>query len=327
MRQAAAIVLLLVLGAAISGQNSSAEIRVPDTYQRLSARQSERLQAAIDKAVQRILSQKHVEPDKLAATLIDLRDPLRISSASYRGDQRIYPASVVKLFYLAAIERQLEDNEVRDTPELQRGIHDMIVNSSNEATQYILDVITGTSSGEELPAKKFEAWQHKRNRVNRWFEKMGYANINANQKTFCEDAYGIEQQSRNYNGQNRNTLTSSATARLLAEIVLGRLNTSERTAFMMSLLSRDWTKTTNDTDDQATGFTGRMLAERKLTGTRLWSKAGWTSTARHDAAYIETPDGLKFVLVVFTEAHANERDIIPTLASYILEELQIIRSP
>jgi hypothetical protein len=153
---------------------------------------------------------------------------------------------------------------------------------------------------------------------------MGYANINADQKTFCEDAYGIEQQSRNYNGQNRNALTTNATARLLAEIVLGRLNTSERTAFMMSLLSRDWTKTTNDADDQATGFTGRMLSDRKLTGTRLWSKAGWTSTTRHDAAYIETPDGLKFVLVIFTEGHANERDIIPTLASYILDELQII---
>jgi hypothetical protein len=54
----------------------------------------------------------------------------------------------------------------------------------------------------------------------------------------------------------------------------------------------------------------------------LWSKAGWTSNARHDAAYVETPDGQKFVLVVFTEKFANEREIIPGIAAKILQELR-----
>ena len=101
----------------------------------------------------------------------------------------------------------------------------MIVDSSNEATQYILDVLTDTSSGAEMPQKEFEEWQYKRNRVNRYFSSMGYTNINVNQKTFCEDAYGIEQQSRKYKGQNRNMLTTNATARLLAEIVTGPIVT------------------------------------------------------------------------------------------------------
>ena len=93
------------------------------------------------------------------------------------------------------------------TTELERGLKDMIVVSSNEATQYILDVITDTSSGSELPQKQFDAWQYKRNRVNRWYTALGYLNINVDQKTFCEDAYGIEQQSRKYKGENRNALT------------------------------------------------------------------------------------------------------------------------
>ena len=122
----------------------------------------------------------------------------------------------------------------------------MIVVSSNEATQYILDVLTDTSSGAELPQKEFETWQYKRNRVNRFYAAMGFTNINVNQKTFCEDAYGIEQQSRNYQGENRNMLTTDATARLLAEIVTGRMNTPERTKAMMDLMRRDPFAKTDD---------------------------------------------------------------------------------
>ena len=59
-----------------------------------------------------------------------------------------------------------------------------------------------------------------------------------------------------------------------------------------------------------------------MAGTRIWSKAGWTNKSRHDAAYIETPDGLKFVLVIFTENHANEREVIPTIAGKIVDRLR-----
>ncbi|MEP6850789.1 MAG: serine hydrolase [Acidobacteriota bacterium] len=259
----------------------------------------------------------------IAATLIDLRDANALKWAGVRADEKIYPASVVKMFYLTALERQLEDGNVTDSKELERGLHDMIVDSSNEATQYILDVITDTSSGAELPSTEFEKWQTKRNRVNRFFSAMGYSNININQKTFCEDAYGVEQQSRNYNGQNRNMLTTNAVARLLAEIVLGRMNTPERTRVMMDLMHRDpFSPDKGDQDDQAHGFTGRLLIERKMTDAKLWSKAGWTSTARHDAAYIETADGLKFVLVIFTEHHANDKGTIPAIAGRVIDGLR-----
>jgi hypothetical protein len=205
------------------------------------------------------------------------------------------------------------------TTELQRGLKDMIVDSSNEATQYILDVLTNTSSGAELPQPEFEKWQYKRNRVNRYFSSMGYTRINVNQKTFCEDAYGIEQQSRNYKGQNRNMLTTNATARLLAETAVGRFVNADRSRLMMDLMKRDPFKDSKDPDNQATGFTGKLLIEKKMTGAQLWSKAGWTSKSRHDAAYIETPEGLKFVLVVFTENHANEHEPIPAIAGKVME--------
>ena len=307
----------------IAAAQRSGEVVAPKSFKAPVIERSPELQSILDAAVSQTLSSlASVKPEEIAATLIDLRDPARFHIADIRGEQRIYPASVVKLFYMAALERQLEDGKVIMTPELSRGLHDMIVVSSNEATQYILDVITDTSSGAELPKDEFEKWQYKRNRVNRFYASMGYQNINVNQKTFCDDAYGVEQQTRNYKGENRNMLTTDATARLLAEIVTGRMNTPERTKSMMDLLSRDWSKPSSDPDDQAVGFSGKLLIDRKLMGTSLWSKAGWTSKARHDAAYIETPDGLKFVLVVFTENHANEREIIPSIAGKVIDALR-----
>jgi beta-lactamase class A len=261
------IVVLSLFGGLAAGhtRKKDGEISVPKDYRPPVIANSPGLQAILNSAIDKVLDsfpEKRFSRDDLAATLIDLRAPPQLQMASVRGDRQIYPASVVKMFYMTALERQLEDGKIVITPELQRGLHDMIVDSSNEATQYILDVLTDTSSGAELPKKEFERWQYKRNRVNRFFEAMGYRNINANQKTFCEDAYGIENQSRNYKGQNRNMLTTDAVARLLTEIVLGRMNTPERTKVMMDLMKRDpFSADTGNPEDQAIILPGGSLSK------------------------------------------------------------------
>src|SRR5882762_8734317 len=176
------------------------------------------LQSLVDEAARTTLQKfadKKLEDKQLSITLIDLRDPKDPVTASFRGNERIYPASVVKLFYLVAAHRWLEDKKIEDTPELRRALKDMIVDSSNEATQYIVDVLTHTTGGYELPPEEMKEWQYKRNAMNRYYASLGYTNINVNQKTFCEDAYGRERVSRGPNGENRNKLTTDATARLL----------------------------------------------------------------------------------------------------------------
>lgn len=284
------------------------------------------LQSLVDEAARQTLEKfadKKLEPTQLSITLIDLRDPAHPQHASFRGNERVYPASVVKLFYLVATHRWLEDKKIEDTPELRRALKDMIVVSSNEATQYIVDVVTHTTGGYELPPKEMEEWQKKRDAVNRYYSSLGYTNINVNQKTFCEDAYGREQVSRRPDGSNRNKLTTDATARLLAEIVTGKAVTPARSAQMMELLKRDYSGTSTDSDDQGHGFTG--IALQGIAGVRLWSKAGWTSTTRHDAAYLELPNGAKFVLVTFTTDHANERDIIPSVARVVIDGMKDVK--
>ena len=266
---------------------------------------------------------KKLTESQLSITLIDLHDPQHPTMASFRGNERVYPASVVKLFYLVAVHRWLEDKKIQQTDELKRAVRDMIVVSSNEATQYIVDVLTHTTGGYELPPKEMEVWQNQRNVVNRYYSSLGFTNINVNQKTFCEDAYGREKVSRGPNGENRNKLTADATARLLSEIVTGRAVNATRSAQMMKLLKRDFSGTSTDNDDQGHGFTG--IALQGVSGAKLWSKAGWTSTTRHDAAYIELPNGAKFVLVTFTVDHANEREIIPTVARVVIDGMATIK--
>lgn len=311
---------MCLLASAVSAQK--VEIVKPKNYAAPVFEISAELQSILSRALEEVMAAHSIKPEEIFATVIDLRDPARLKIADVRGENKMYTASVVKMFYMAALHRQLEDGKIALTKEMERGLRDMIVDSSNEATQYILDVLTGTSSGAELPQKKFEAWQYKRNRVNRFFASMGYTNININQKTFCEDAYGIEQQSRAYKGQNRNMLTTNATARLMAEIALRRFVSETRSNAMLDLMKRDWQTSSKDTDNQAVGFTGKALIDGKMTGAKLWSKAGWTSRNRHDVAYVETPDGLKFVIAVFTENHATNREPIPSLAAKVISGLR-----
>ena len=210
------LVVLLAIAASVSAQQTS-------------------LQDLVDRAAKTTLERfadKKLQQDQLSITLIDLQDPKRPGIASFRGNERVYPASVVKLFYLVAAHRWLEDKKVEPTAELNRALKDMIVDSSNEATQYVVDVLTHTTAGYELPPKEMEEWQYQRNAINRYFSSLGYTNINVNQKTFCEDAYGRERVSRGPNGENRNKLTTDATARLMMEIVTGKAANATRTAAM-----------------------------------------------------------------------------------------------
>jgi len=280
------------------------------------------LQRAVDEAAREALArfgEKGLKEKNLAISVIDLTDPRKPVRAGFRGAEPIYPASVVKLFYLAAAHRWLEDGRLKETEELRRGLRDMIVDSSNDATHYVVDAVSGVSNGAELPPREMLKWAYRRNAVNRHFAALGYAvgpgGVNVNQKPWCEGPYGRERVFLGKNFENRNKLTTDATARLLSEIVLGSAVTPARSAQMLELMKRDFAGKSDDPDDQAHGFTGLALEP----GTRYWSKAGWTSTTRHDAAYLELPGGRRLIIVIFTTDNAKEREVIPTVAREVIK--------
>jgi hypothetical protein len=242
---------------------------------------------------------------------------------TYRGVERIYPASVVKLFYLVAVNEWLEKGMISTSKELERAMRDMIVDSSNDATSLVIDILSGTTSGPELSPGPFETWKQQRNIVNRYYQSLGWSDmetINVCQKTWCDGPYGRE---RAFVGQlleNRNMLTTNATARLLHSIVGGVAVSSGRSQAMMALIKRSLQPDNLPKDveeDQVTGFLGGALPEEA----QIWSKAGWTSQVRHDAAYIEIPGKRPYLLVVFTDGKANAKNqaILPFVSQLVAE--------
>ena len=244
----------------------------------------------------------------------------QVRGFSYRGVERIYPASVVKLFYLVAIGEWLETGMTQPSTELDRAIRDMIVDSSNDATSLVVDILSGTTSGPELPTGPFETWKFQRNIVNRYFQSLGWQeleSINVNQKTWCDGPYGRERVFLGELMENRNMLTTNATARLLHSIIGGVAVSSARSQAMMSLMKRSLNPSDlmNDEEHQVIGFLGEGLPQ----DAQLWSKAGWMSQVRHDAAYIELPSQRPYLLVVFIEGKAQSKN--PAILPFVSRQV------
>lgn len=244
-----------------------------------------------------------------------------------RASERIYPASIVKLFYLVAIWEWAQKGMIKTSPELERAVRDMIVDSSNDATSLVVDALTGTTSGPELSAGPFETWKQQRNIVNRYLQSLDWPelqNINANQKTWCDGPYGRERAFLGELMENRNMLTTNAAARLLHSIIGGVAVSAKASQEMMGLMKRSLEpgELEADPENQVTGFLGGGLPQ----DAKLWSKAGLTSQVRHDAAYIEIPNLRPYLLVVFTEGKENSKneEILPFVSQQVVEAMKAL---
>ncbi len=273
-----------------------------------------------------------LERDHLALTFVPLDAPLepgthnRPIGYSHNGAKAFYPCSVVKAFYLAAVEARLEEGAVQPHDELDRAMHDMIAWSSNTATNYIIDLVTGTTGDTLLDDAAMRDWAEKRNWVNRYLKGLGwpeFQDINVCQKLMDDDRYGREHVFVRSGGNNHNRLSTAAAARLFHAIFTGQVVNAARSRHMAELLHRPLDPAfTTLPAAQVEGYFGAGLPA----GSRLWSKAGhttWTGDAtasyrRHDAAYVELPNGKAFILAVFTEGQAASDDLsmLPAFASH-----------
>jgi len=243
--------------------------------------------------------------------------------ASWNGGRLRYPASVVKLVYLVAAEAWLQRQLIGEEAELRRALADMIRDSSNDATGLVVDRLTGTTSGPELPPEAFRHWSGQRQLVNDWLQDLGWPELegcNACQKTWGDGPYGRERQSYGPEGENRNRLSTEATARMLEAVIAADVVSPPACRRMQQVLERplDLAARQADPENQVDGFLGEGLPLEA----RLWSKAGWMSQARHDAAYAEVPGADPFLLVVFSEGPACARDpsLLPSIAAALRQD-------
>jgi Beta-lactamase enzyme family len=275
---------------------------------------------ALDRLVRAIADQAIVEfapegvtENSVSITIINLKPRAdgSLSSGSFRGDAVYYPASTVKLFYAVYYEHLRSVGKIRERWELTRAVADMLTVSSNDACGFVLDCITGTTSGPQItdPAA-WKAWKWKRNAVNRFFESRGYAGLNADQKTFCEGSYGRETFFR-AGDANGNRITSDLGARLIKEIALGEIVSGRYRDELTSLIGRDLD---HPFDPVAQG--GWMWGGRALPpGSVLWCKEGDAYDVRHNIAWVTTPQGANFVIAVMTKWRSED----PCLLERIFE--------
>lgn len=240
--------------------------------------------------------------------------------ASWADQKLIYPASVVKLIYAVAAEHWLERDLLPDSEELRRALRDMLAESSNDATGLIVDLLTGTTSGPSLRSPAWEQWQHQRQVVNRWIRGLGWPElerVNCCQKTWGDGPYGREKAFYGETNANRNALCTAAVGRMLEAVMTdGVLSPPACQRLRTRLLrSLDQEARAADPENQVDGFLGAGLPA----GSTLWSKAGWMSQARHDAAWWQLDAQPPNLLVVFTEGAelANDESLLPAMASHL----------
>ena len=250
---------------------------------------------------------------------------LPCQGASWRSELPRYPASVVKLVYLVAAEAWLQQDLLRDEPELRRALAAMVAHSSNNATEHVLDRLSGTTGGPELAPAAMAAWVEQRQLVNRWLTGLAWpelAGANACQKTWDDGPYGRERVFYGPANANINRLSSDGVARLLIGVIASALVSPPACGRMRGLLARslDLAERAADPENQIDGFLGAGLPA----GAQLWSKAGWMSRARHDAAYIEAEGHAPTLLVVMSEGVTCARDeqLLPEIAQRLMAALQ-----
>jgi hypothetical protein len=251
-----------------------------------------------------------LKAEDLAISVVDATQPHLVSRADYQGDVPFYPASVIKLFFMVDVY-QTHKEKIGD---VDRALKEMIVLSDNDATAYLVDILANTVPGPPLQGRALKRYVERRRHINERFQKLGYKdNVSAMMKPWSFGPFGVDKQVLGENRVNRNKLTANACASLLLWIQRRRAPGAHE---MMALLHRPLSPPRED-ENQVKEFIGAALP----TDAQLWSKAGWTSEVRHDAAYIELPNGRKLVLVIFTRGTADDVTLVPAIAKNVLGEL------
>lgn len=210
---------------------------------------------------------------------------------SYQGTTNSYPASVVKLPFLAAAMNYARTNSLAYTW-LDSAVRPMIEVSDNVQTGVVVDNITGapnTTTGD------FTTWVNKRWYTRNYLNGRGlYGTQNILNKTYPSNSgsglTGYELQAFNTYGSNQ--MQPNNTAELMLEVVKGPLEPGAR-GYMLDMLEHA------RFDLQSSSGWGVPP------GAEYYNKSGWTTTVLNDVAYVRLANNQEFILAVYTDTYAT----------------------
>ena len=235
--------------------------------------------------------------------------------------KKIYPASIVKLVYGLAAYNWIRQGRLIISEEIRDAVKKMLFYSSNNATSFLVDILTGTTSGPRVEGESWTNWKYQRGIINDWLKELNWEElrgINCCQKTWDDGPFGREKEFYEYQNQNRNIMTTDSTAKILEEIMIHidyQKNDLNLRSFLKRNLNKDALK--EDPFNQVKGFLGEGLPE----STTLWSKAGLMSEVRHDAAWWINSSSVQTLLVVFGNGKQYFKDtsLFPSIAKAVYE--------
>ncbi|TAF54911.1 MAG: hypothetical protein EAZ60_15000 [Oscillatoriales cyanobacterium] len=273
---------------------------------------SQELQGIVDEAVN-IATSKGLPADKLSISLFDVSNPQNHSFAGYQNQSLRFPASVAKLFWMAAFYSAIEKGIITERESaFKNDLEQMIRISNNDAASRILDKITDTKSGGRLGGEELQTWLQKRTQINTFFQSAGYNDIRISTKNYPiyylrqEGPVGRDLQLRGDDSVPiRNQATTDQAGRLIYEIYTRQAVSSLASRKMAYLLTRDldpkaWK---NDPSNSIKGFLGESLPTNIYFG----SKVGYTSKSRSEAA-----DDV---------AYAKDETAFPAISRYVFDRL------
>ena len=277
-----------------------------------------------------IANDRSLQGGAFQAALIDLSQPQQPRMAHVNGDQRVYPASVVKFIYLIAAYQWAEENRIVLDTEWQHHLRRMIRHSDNQSTRWMVYRLTGTEPGPELPPEQYARFRENRLAVKRWLTTMGLDNLHCVHPTYDGngDLFGRDLQfmrDRSFQGEtilqpggfpNRLSVTALDITRLLALLATGHLLSPEDTEAVLKLMKRDI---------REQKYLERRIAggASRISGLDVYSKSGTYRETFADVGIVKAANSKQLVLAVFIQNQEGYRgnfiaDLTERCARYLL---------
>lgn len=248
--------------------------------------------------------------NRLHATLLVKQSDGTWKRGSYEGTTTSYPASSVKLPYLAATMYKAASTGQRYAY-LDNAVRPMIEVSDNVQTGVVVDAITGapnTNSGD------FNTWLAKRRYTENFLNSRGLlGNQLIINKTYPSNSNLDQFELQAFNAYGSNQMQPNLSAELMLEIVKGKIE-GNSSAYMSQMLDHDPYGTQS------------ALGWGLPAGSVYLNKAGWTSTVHNDIAYVRLPNGQELVAAAFSDtpdtadAFPHDHTGLGAFMDFLLEE-------
>jgi hypothetical protein len=273
---------------------------------------SKNVEAWVDEALGTVMT---LNKEDVAVSFIELcresNGPPHLGS--FQGDIPMYASGASKVVYAIALGHKLQQNNGRVGGKMRSDLHAMLADGSAEATNRIVDAVSGTESGDELSGGDFRSFTKKRNYANWMFQCVGFQNFNVNQKMWVGDPSPRDLQllgaKQNLNYVNSNRMTSNQAAALLFLLNENAVISSKFSCQLKDDMTRQVTQVKRG------ALSG--IAAGLPHGSRMVGIQGYTKQDFNDIQLVTLPNARSYILAVMTRYNETPTNFVPNLSRIV----------